>query len=412
MASTNVSSGPRLSVAHRLWRKLPAGARREALAGLSSRLAPQPDRLPPERAAGGLAIGGGFGEASGLGESARLLASACAVLGVPHREIEIAPGRRVREGLPAGMPLVLNLNPAQLGVSLLGLRRDMLRGRLVVGYFPCELPVPPPSWRHAMRFVHVLWCPSRFAAAAFAPWARREVDVVPHPVALSPPAPSGLGRAAFGWAEGAVVVLVSFSLASSFERKNPLAAIAAFRQAFGARRDRLLVLKVGHVAGHGEDLARLHAAVAEAGNIVIDTGVRSRADTHAMTRAADIVLSLHRSEGFGLVPAEAMLLGRPVVATDWSGTTDFLDASCGMPVPYRLVPARDPRGVFEAPGAYWAEADVAAAAAALVRLAEDRDLRGRLGDAARAQARLRLDGRGLLDASARIGIMPTVSTAA
>nr|WP_221188266.1 glycosyltransferase family 4 protein [Endobacter medicaginis] len=397
---------------HRLWQSLPAGARREALAALTSRLAPQPDRRPPACPAGGLAIGGGFSEASGLGESARLLSSACDTLGLPHHDVEIATGRRVRERLPAAMPLLLNLNPAQLGASLLGLRRDALRGRLVVGYFPCELPVPPPSWRHAMRLIHRLWCPSRFAAEAFAPWARGVVDVVPHPVALSPPAPSTLGRAALGWPKETVVVLVSFSLASSFERKNPLAAIAAFRQAFGARPDRLLIIKAGHAAGHDGDLARLREAAAGADNIRIDTVLRSRADAHAMTLASDIVLSLHRSEGFGLVPAEAMLLGRPVVATDWSGTTDFLDASCGVPVPFRLVPARDPRGVFEAPGACWADADVEAAAAALVMLAEDPGLRARLGAAAQAQAQARLDGRGLLDASARIGIMPTVSNTA
>ena len=70
------------------------------------------------------------------------------------------------------------------------------------------------------------------------------------------------------------------------------------------------------------------------------------------------MLSLHRSEGFGLVPAEAMLLGRAVVATGWSGNMDFMDADSAALVGYRLVPARDPRGVFEAPGADWAEPDL------------------------------------------------------
>jgi glycosyltransferase involved in cell wall biosynthesis len=127
------------------------------------------------------------------------------------------------------------------------------------------------------------------------------------------------------------------------------------------------------------------------------------ADSHALTRCADIVLSLHRSEGFGLVPAEAALLGRAVVATDFSGTTDFLDESCSMPVPYRLVAARDPRGVFEAPGAEWAEPDVAAAAEALRRLADDAPLRARLGQAAQIQAARKLGSQALRDAVRALG---------
>ena len=93
------------------------------------------------------------------------------------------------------------------------------------------------------------------------------------------------------------------------------------------------------------------------------------------------------SEGFGLVPAEAMLLGRAVVATNWSGNTDFMDDATAALVPYRLVPAVDPRGVFQAAGAVWAEADGGAAAAQLRRLADDPEGRQALG--ARAQAAVR-----------------------
>jgi glycosyltransferase involved in cell wall biosynthesis len=230
------------------------------------------------------------------------------------------------------------------------------------------------------------------------------VRVVPHPVAAVPPAPSGLQRADFGLRDDAVVVLVSFSLASSFARKNPVAAITAFRAAFGERADRVLVLKIVHADHAPADLEILRREASGAANIVFETRVLPMVDSHALTRCADVVLSLHRSEGFGLVPAEAALLGRAVVATDFSGTTDFLDASCSIPVAYRLVPARDPRGVFEAPGAEWAEADVGAAAAALRALADDADLRARLGAAARVQARRLLGTDGLAAAVRGLGV--------
>jgi glycosyltransferase involved in cell wall biosynthesis len=305
---------------------------------------------------------------------------------------------------PPGIPLILHVNPPMLPAALLRLPRGVLKGRRIVGYFAWELPTIPPNWHPGAAFVHDIWVPSRFTAAALEVLAPGRVRVVPHPVAVRPPVPSRLARADFSLPDGGFVVLTSFSLASSFERKNPLAAVAAFRAAFGDRPDRILVVKVTHAALWPDDLARLRAAIAGAPNIRLETRLLSEADNFALTACVDCVLSLHRSEGFGLVPAEAMSLGRPVVATGWSGTTDFLDDESGVPVPYRLVPARDPRGVFEAPGAVWAEADVGAAAVALRDLAASPARCVMLGAAARRAVRTRLGTAALAAALTGIGL--------
>ncbi len=285
-----------------------------------------------------------------------------------------------------GAPLVLHVFPSVLPMLAMRLGRRRLRGRRVIGFCNWELPVLPPAWRHVTRFVHEIWTPTRFSAAAFETLFPGRVRVVPYPLAASPPRPGPERRADWGLPPDAVVVLVSFSLASSFERKNPLAAIAAFRLAFGDRADRILLLKVAKGEHAPEDMRRLHEAAGGAANIRFETRLLPTGASHALTAASDIVLSTHRSEGFGLVPAEAMLLGRPVVATDWSGTTDFLDARSGVPIPFRLVPARDPRAVFATPGAVWADLDVEAAADALRTLAADPARRASLGKAARARA--------------------------
>ena len=300
------------------------------------------------------------------------------------------------------MPLVLHVNAPLLAASLLRLPRAWRRQRRIIGYWAWELPVASPDWQPATKLVHEIWTPSRFSAAALETLAPGRVRVVPHPIAASPPVPSALGRADFGLPDGAVIVLVSFSLASSFARKNPLAAIEAFRAAFGTRTDRLLLLKILHPAHAPADLQRITEAIAGAPNIRLETRTLPIADSHALTRCADIVLSLHRSEGFGLVPAEAMLLSKPVIATDWSATAEFLDATCGIPVPYRLVPANDPRGVFTAPGAVWADADIEIAADALRRLADDPTERDRLGAAAHDAATARLGTAGLAAALAAL----------
>ena len=399
---------PGLHPLHRAWQALPARSRRLWLARGSAWLAPRPDTVAPERC-GGIVVGGEIGRSSGLGEGARIMARALQRLAVPHAAIAAGPGTRDPgvASWPATGPdraaLVLHVNAPQLPAALIGLGRQALRGRRVIGYWAWELPVVPDTWRPAVAHVHEAWVPSRFTAAALEPLLPGRVRVVPHPVALAPPVPSALDRQAFGLPDGTVVVLCSFNLASSFARKNPLAAIRAFRDAFGDRADRLLLLKVGHAEHYGADLGLLRDAVAGVSNIRLETRMLPDADMHALTRACDVVLSLHRSEGFGLVPAQAMLLGRPVVATDWSATAEFLDHTCAMPIGYRLVPARDPRGVFEAPGAVWAEAEVGQAADALRLLAGSPGRRTALGGAAFAAASLRLDGRPLRAALDAIG---------
>ncbi len=115
------------------------------------------------------------------------------------------------------------------------------------------------------------------------------------------------------------------------------------------------------------------------------------ADHLALVAAADIVLTLHRSEGFGLVAAEAMLLGRPVVATGWSGNLEFMDEASAALVPVRLIPPIDPRGVLDTSKALWADPDIGVAASHLRRLADD------------AQARAELGQRGLRMATDRLG---------
>ncbi len=363
---------------------------------------------PAPAAARGLVVAGELTRPSGLGEGARLMLTALGGLGVPNWAVDVGaalPGSaggapRAVGAPPDRAPLVLHVNAPLLPLALRHLPRGFVQGRRVIGYWAWELPTVPPDWRRGSRFVHEVWAPSRFTAAALDTVAPGRVRVVPHPVAAAPPVPAPLDRAAFGLPPDAVVVLVSFNLASSFERKNPLGAIAAFRAAFGARSDRLLLLKIGHPGHFPADFARLREAVAGVANIRIDTAALSRADSHALTRAADIVLSLHRSEGFGLVAAEAMLLARPVIATAWSGNMDFMDETSAALVGYRLIPARDPRGVFEADGAQWADPVPGDAVAHLRRLADNAQERHALGARGRTMAQARL-GPGPLAAALR-----------
>jgi glycosyltransferase involved in cell wall biosynthesis len=332
------------------------------------------------------------------------MVAALRALGIPVWEIQAGalPGEKASamEKLPPrGVPLVLHINAPSLPAALLRLPRSLVRGRRVIGYWAWELPTLPPDWRLGARFVHEVWAPSRFTAAALETLVP-SVRVVPHPVAVRPPAPSALGRANFGLPADAFVTLVRFSLASSFARKNPLGAIAAHAAAFGNRPDRVLLLHVTNPHHFAHDFGRLAERADAWSNVVVNTQTMPRADAEAMVACCDVVLSLHRSEGFGLVPAEAMMQGKPVIATDWSATTEFMDAECAALVPARLVPTEDARGVYAVPGAVWAEPDIEAAAGWLLRLAEDAALRVRLGEAGRRAVQARLGPAPLLEAVA------------
>jgi len=292
------------------------------------------------------------------------------------------------------VPLVLHINAPMLPLALLRLPATISRNRPIIGYWAWEMPEVPPEWRPALACVNQVWVPSHFTAAALEPLLPGRVKVVPPALGLAPPVPSEASRADFGLPDDAVIVLVSFNLASSFTRKNPFAAIAAFRGAFGNRRDRVLVLKVSHPEHAPADFDRLRQ-MAQAPNIRIDTRTLSPGDRHALTACADIVLSLHRGEGFGLVMAEAMLLGKPVIATGWSGNTDFMDSTNAAPISYRLAPARDDRAVYRG---LWAEPDVAEAASILRALADDPARRRSMGERARTSLSAKLGGKQLVAA--------------
>lgn len=392
-------------IAKALWRRLPRGLRRAAMTRISAALAPKPDRVPPARS-DGVIVAGEIAGASGLAESARILHQVIEDHGLSRGTLPLGlPGfvDMPQTTLPPGPALLAVVNAPILPPALLRLKRGALKGRRVIGFWAWELPSVPAGWAEGAKFVHEIWAPSRFTAGALETLAPGRVRVVPYPIAAVD-LPAEGSRADFGLDENLFVVTTIFNLASSLVRKNPLGAIAAFKAAFGDRRDCLFLLKLSHVEAYPEDLAQIRAAIGGAPNIELMTQTIPEPRLRGLIRASDVVLSLHRAEGFGLIPATAMLLGRAVVATGWSGNMDFMAPDAAGLVPYRLIDAHDPRGTYELKGAQWAEPDIEAAAALLRRLADD--AAGRAAMAARGQALAReaLGAAPLLAALAQAGV--------
>jgi glycosyltransferase involved in cell wall biosynthesis len=345
---------------------------------------------------GPVCVVGFHGSVLGIGEAARAFSAALRAAGVEVTDWDISArfGHDVRlDGGGSQSPpdkagtLVVFLNPRELIQLVAMAGAGPFKDRFVVGAWAWELEDIPPGWRAGFRYVDEVWLPSRFVAEAVAAKAPPGLPlrVLPHPVQARPAPPD---RARLGLPADKVMVLTAFDVRSGFSRKNPLAAVRAFRAA-NTGGQALLVCKAAGVEGAPQLVEALKAEIGQDPHIRLVTDWLSGADMAAILASADIVLSLHRSEGFGLVPAQAMAQGKAVVATGWSANLDFMSPDNSALVDYVLVPVQDPQGLYD--GGRWAEADVADAAARLKMLIEDASARQALGERAAADVARTLD---------------------
>jgi glycosyltransferase involved in cell wall biosynthesis len=217
-----------------------------------------------------------------------------------------------------------------------------------------ELEWFPKEYAEQARLADEVWTPSEFCAAAVRKVMIDRPVLAMMPGVATPSAPA-LPREYFGLRPGRFLVVFLFDMGSAMERKNPLGLIRAFRLAFTPSDPADLVLKVSRGDARPDEFARLKDAADRAGVAVINR-VMSREESFGLMAACDCYTSLHRAEGFGFTVAEALLLGKPVVATDYSATTEFLIADTGLPVRYRMVPVGPGQPPYPA-DAVWAEPD-------------------------------------------------------
>jgi glycosyltransferase involved in cell wall biosynthesis len=382
-----------LKFAHlHIWRRLPRAARRYALLQGSAWLAPRV--TPHARATSPIIVVGPLRTASGLGQGARVCHDALKKAGLPVYGIDLTrtllhdedyPDFSFEDGrhlLGAGT-VFLHVGGPLVPLALLRLGREFIKNKRIVAHWVWELSRVPEDWQLGVPFVHEAWAPSHFAADAIrAITGPRPVHVLHHPI--DPPE---------GWPKHHAredthpfTALVILNIASSFERKNPCAAIQAFKEAFGDDPGVRLIVKYANAYSYPESENLLQEAAGGASNITLIGDTMNAAGIDALYAEANVVMSLHRAEGFGLVVAEGMLRGIPVIATGWSGNVDFLTPDTGVPLNYTLVPAHDPQDTYQFPNMVWANADITQAAEALKKLRADPGLRTRLGAAARSHA--------------------------
>lgn len=364
----------------------------------------RPRDLPGGAAPAGINLIGHVTGSMGLGVAARNTLALLAAGGRDFVAIDVDPGGgrqggdRTSAHLVAATPVaphavnLFHMNPPEIAGLVASEPRwlDVVgRANVVVPFWELpRLPVASP-WRELLGAIDLVLAPSRFilgAVQASCP----EVNVVHFPQTVFLPEGVTPDRDRFGLPRDAVLFHVGVDVTSDLQRKNPAAVVAAFRAAFHRDDPVRLVVKLRHVRS-GQTWADpsplLEELAATPNTIVIDQEL-SYAETLSLAASCDVCVSLHRAEGLGLHLLEAMALGKPVVATAWSGNMDFMSEDDACLVGFEPVPVQAAHPSYQSaaigPGQTWAEPRVAEAVAWMRRLAADSGLRRRIGGAALA----------------------------
>ena len=327
-----------------------------------------------------------FGAASGIGESARLCFDALQLLGCDPDAIDLSDAFNQRELDTSRFqnrlekntgPLIIHLNPPELPRALRTLGRKCLAHRRLIGYWAWELCDVPASWVRAMRLVHEVWTPSDFCTAALSKCAPVPIKTVPHILPEQGSFPHNAPAPDVDFH-----VITSGDTRSSLARKNLDGAFRAFHDAFADDPTVRLSVRLGHCTGKDLTAKRFAQQCTGPPNVQLVTNVTDDAAENRFLASADAILSLHRSEGFGLVLAKAMRLGRPVIATGWSGNMEFMTPDNACIVGFERIAVHDPQDIYPETGQFWAEPDHDEAVSWLRRLRSEPELRRSIGEAA------------------------------
>jgi len=340
-------------------------------------------------------VGFAFAEL-GLGENLRAFAKACVEGGIPFGVKDVDMRMKTRQ---ADLSLTTHIvDDLRHRCSMFCLNPDMMKpirsllvegaavGRYNIGYWFWELEQVPQQWDYAIADVDEIWVATQFIADGMRRATSKPVVKIPTPIEVTVSRP--YTRAEFGLPDDRYLFLFSFDFNSFSLRKNPEAAIAAFKQAFGpARRDVGLVIKSINGANSLIKMRAMRELIEGDDRIVITDGFFSRDEISGLQSVVDAYVSLHRAEGLGLGLAESMYQGKPVIGTAYSGNLEFMDGHNSCLVDYSLVPIAKGEYLYDDERFQWAEPDIEQAAQYMRRLADDAQFRARI--AARGQHDIR-----------------------
>ena len=328
----------------------------------------------------------GFLDASlGIGEVARRIGNVLDAADIAYVPVPFARERHQRVAFdPRLAPHDINLvciNPDTLASFAEHVGQSFFADRYTIGVWFWETEELPPSMAWAFDLVDEVWAASDFVVSAVAARADGRALLWKFPLAIvAPTIDPTLDRARLGLPADRFLFLASFDYLSVVERKNPIGAIDAFRRAFRVDDGAALVVKSVNGDERADDRARVRYAARGRADIVFIEERLSAQTNASLIAAADCLVSVHRSEGFGFNLADAIALGRPVIATGYGGHLEFMVDLDEWLVPYQMVMVGEGQHPYPA-DALWADPNLDATAAIMRSVFSDparaRDRAGR-----------------------------------
>lgn len=327
----------------------------------------------------------------GLGVAARGMAAAFEAAGVPFNVVNMEHGNYSsqtdhswahKEVADSHYDVtVVCVNPDNSFYLRTQFSPELLGNRYVIAHWYWELQEMPDEWMPEFEYTDEVWAASNFIKEAIS--SKAPVPVVRVPTVVNLKRTNKLSRADLGLPESKFLFLAMFDSKSVLERKNPLGVLRAFKSAFASDDPRVgLVLKFNNPDHKQPVMQELQQELGSCQNVVVIDHLLNRDELTSLIDACDCFVSLHRSEGFGLGPAEAMSLGKPAIITNWSGNTDYMTADNCIPINFELVELGRDYGPYKS-HQRWAEPDLEHAAQAMKRIVAEPELAKSIGQRGR-----------------------------
>lgn len=339
----------------------------------------------------GINLVGWFDAELGVGESARLAAKALDTTTIGTELVPLKVNCLASREDHTFRERLVDQNPYPINVFHIDAPQsadidhhhgeNFRKGKRNIAFWAWELPDFPDNWIRYFQYFDEIWTPSNFVRDAVAMKSPLPVLTIPHCIDFT--VPSKPDREKFGLPHDKFLFLFAYDLNSYQPRKNPRAIIRAFKKAFAGNdgHDIGLVIKTHSIQGNKEAYEALKSHLEGIENVYLIDRRLSREDVYQLMYSVDSYVSLHRAEGFGLTVAESMFMGKPVVSTNWSATTEFVDDTNGCPVDFKLVELKKSFGPYTQ-GQLWADPDEEHAATLMKKLVDDSQFAHRIGEQA------------------------------
>ena len=312
-------------------------------------------------------------DASGYGHASRAYIHALHEAGIGLSVVNLASGvRQVRE------PLVESLIGRRIDADFHLFHgippqwaRLAFRLRNAIGMTVWETDTMPSQWRNVLNHTLEVWLPCEFNVSVFSRALERPVFKLPHPLMSATDAQPTNRFRLNGANKGDYIF---YSILEWQDRKSPEGLIEAFFRAFPKQSDTVLIIKCNPGAADAAQSAvkHLRRSIGSAARVEIRAEAWDEAHIGALHRRGDCYVSLHRGEGWGYPLFEAAGLGKPIIATEYSGPLDYLDAREHHLVRQKSAAVRQPYLYYNA-GMRWAEPDLEHAAELMRWVFENRE---------------------------------------